>query len=69
MATAAKEVTVIGKEMSECIWQQGENNRDKQISETEKGTETERGFNDPSQEKEGIKRNNQQAEFISHNCK
>lgn len=41
----------------------------KSVKKRERGTETERGFNDPSQEKEGIKRNNQQAEFISHDCK
>lgn len=50
--------------MSEFTWQRGEKNRDKQISERGGQTETERDFNDPSQEKEG-KRNNQQAEFIS----
>lgn len=46
--------------MSEYTWQRGEKNRDKQIGERKRGSqrqrETERDFNDPSQEKEGIKK-------------
>lgn len=45
--------------MSEFTWQRGEKKKDKQIGEREGGQrqrETERGFNDPSQEKEGIKK-------------